>query len=188
MADCSPQGVRIASFKKPTQIELDHDYLWRVHAEVPAAGELVVFNRSHYEDVLVVRVHADHSKSFWRQRFRQINDFEQMLAENGTTILKFFLHISKEEQLERLQERIDDPTKRWKFEHGDIEERKLWDDYMKAYDDALSATSTGVAPWHVVPANAKWFRNYVVASTIVDKLESLKMRYPEPDLSDVTLA
>jgi PPK2 family polyphosphate:nucleotide phosphotransferase len=187
MADCSPQGVRIASFKKPTQVELEHDYLWRVHAAVPAAGELVVFNRSHYEDVLVVRVHSRHPGSFWRERFRQINDFETMLAENGTTILKFFLHISEDEQRERLQARIDDPTKRWKFEHGDIEERKLWDDYMKAYEEALSATSTKAAPWHVVPANAKWFRNYVVARTIVDRLESLKMKYPEPDLSDVAL-
>lgn len=187
MADCSPQGVRIASFKKPTEVELEHDYLWRVHAQVPAEGELVVFNRSHYEDVLVVRVHTKQPKAFWRRRFQQINDFERMLAENGTTILKFFLHISNEEQRERLQARIDDPTKRWKFQHGDIEERKLWDDYMAAYEETLTATSTDVAPWHIVPADAKWFRNYVVAQTIVEKLDSLNMRYPEPDLDDVIL-
>jgi PPK2 family polyphosphate:nucleotide phosphotransferase len=187
MSECSPQGMRAVSFKAPTGPELDHDYLWRVHAEVPAAGEIAAFNRSHYEDVLIVRVHSSHPASFWSQRFRQINDFERMLVENGTTILKFFLHISREEQLERLQERLDDPTKRWKFQHGDIEERKLWDEYMKAYEEALSETSSKVAPWYVVPANSKWFRNYVVAKTVVDALESLKMKYPAPDLDDVRL-
>jgi PPK2 family polyphosphate:nucleotide phosphotransferase len=187
MSECSPQGLRVVSFKKPTQDELDRDYLWRVHAHVPAAGEIVLFNRSHYEDVSVVRVHSKQSKSFWSKRFRQINDFEWMLSETGTTILKFFLHISREEQLERLQSRIDDPTKRWKFQHGDIEERKLWDDYMTAYDDALNATSTDFAPWYVVPANAKWFRNHVVGNTIVSKLDSLRLQYPDPDLSDVHL-
>lgn len=187
MSECSPQGIRIASFKKPTQDELDHDYLWRVHARVPAAGEIVIFNRSHYEDVLVVRVHSKRPKEFWSARFQQINDFERMLTETGTTVLKFFLHISREEQLERLQSRIEDPTKRWKFQHGDIEERKLWDDYMEAYKEALDATSSDCAPWYVVPANAKWFRNYVVGNTIADKLESLDLRYPNPDLSDVHL-
>lgn len=187
LSECSPQGIRVASFKKPTQEELDHDYLWRIHAAVPAAGELTVFNRSHYEDVLVVRVHSKQPKSFWTRRYEQINAFESMLASTGTTILKFFLHISEDEQLERLRARIEDPTKRWKFQHGDLEERKLWPEYMKAYEDAIDATSTDIAPWYIVPANAKWFRNYVVAKTIVDKLESLKMRYPDPDLGDVTL-
>jgi PPK2 family polyphosphate:nucleotide phosphotransferase len=185
MSECSPQGVRVVSFKKPTQQELDHDYLWRIHAAMPASGEIAVFNRSHYEDVLVVRVHAKHPKRFWTDRFRQINDFERMLAENGTTILKFFLHISRKEQRERLQARIEDPTKRWKFEHGDLEERKLWTDYMKAYEEALAATSSSIAPWYVVPSNAKWFRNYVIARTIVEKLQSLDMRLPDPDLGDL---
>lgn len=187
MSECSPQGMRVVSFKKPTQLELDRDYLWRVHAAVPGAGEIGVFNRSHYEDVLIVRVHSSHPRAFWSRRLRQINDFERMLAENGTTILKFFLHISKEEQLERLRARIEDPTKRWKFEHGDLAERKLWDDYMSVYEEALNETSSREAPWYVVPADAKWFRNYVVAKTVVDKLESLKMQYPAPDLSDVHL-
>ena len=179
----NPQGVRIASFKKPSEEELAHDYLWRIHAEVPAAGEVVVFNRSHYEDVLVVRVHELVPESVWKPRFGQINDFEQMLTENGTTILKFFLHISRDEQRKRLQKRIDDPAKRWKFQHGDLEERKLWSDYTAAYEDVLEKTSTKWAPWYVVPANAKWYRDYVVAAVIVDALESLGMHYPEPDLS-----
>jgi len=183
MADSSPQNMRVVSFKKPTQPELDHDYLWRIHAQVPASGEIVIFNRSHYEDVLIVRVHSDRGQKFWEKRFRQINDFERMLAENGTLILKFFLHISRKEQRERLQARIDDPTKRWKFQHTDLDERKLWDDYMRAYEEALSATSTDRAPWTIVPADHKWYRNYVVGKTIVDALEELKMKYPEPDLS-----
>lgn len=187
MSDCSPQGIQVVSFKRPTEQELDHDYLWRVHAAVPGAGEIAVFNRSHYEDVLVVRVHSNHPKKFWTSRFRQIAGFERMLTENGMILLKFFLHISKDEQRERLQARLDDPTKRWKFQHGDLEERKLWSDYMKAYEDALSETSTEDAPWYVVPANTKWFRDYIVAKTIVDKLETLKMRYPQPDLGDVQL-
>ena len=183
MGECSPQGVRVVSFKRPTEHELAHDYLWRVHAETPGTGEITVFNRSHYEDVLVVRVHDKSGSIRWKKRYRQINDFEQSLAENGTTILKFFLHISKAEQRKRLQARIDDPTKRWKFEHGDLEERKLWDDYMRAYEDAINATSTRYAEWTLVPSNAKWFRNYVVSNTVVDALERLRMKYPQPDLS-----
>ena len=178
-----PAGVHVVSFKKPTATELDHDYLWRVHATVPGNGEIVVFNRSHYEDVLVVRVHDLVPKDVWRQRYDQINQFERTLAENGTTILKFFLHISKEEQRKRLQDRIDDPTKRWKFQHGDIEERKLWTDYRKAYEDALSKTSTEWAPWYVVPANAKWYRNFIVGTVVLQALEDLDMKYPQPDLS-----
>jgi len=183
MGGFDPAGVRVVSFKKPTQSELDHDYLWRVHANVPSTGEVVVFNRSHYEDVLVVRVHSLVPKEVWSLRFDQINDLERMLTENGTTILKFFLHISKEEQRERLEARIQDPQKRWKFQHGDVEERKLWKDYVRAYEDVLSKTSTDVAPWYVIPANTKWYRNYVVGTIVTRALEKLKMRYPEPDLS-----
>ena len=181
--DCSQQGVKVVSFKKPTEPELNRDFLWRVHAHVPEAGEIGVFNRSHYEDVLVVRVHSDKGDGHWKKRFRQINDFERMLAETGTTILKFFLHISRDEQRERLQARIDDPTKRWKFQHGDLAERELWKDYMHAYEEALNETSTEYAPWTIVPANHKWYRNYVVGKALQEALEELKMEYPEPDLS-----
>jgi PPK2 family polyphosphate:nucleotide phosphotransferase len=183
MGGFNPAGVRVKSFKKPTSLELEHDYLWRAHLEVPAAGEIVVFNRSHFEDVLVVRVHDLVPKKAWKLRYRQINDFEQMLAETGTLILKFFLLISRDEQRKRLQERIDDPTKRWKFQHGDLEERKLWSKYRKAYEDVLSKTSTKWAPWHIIPANAKWYRNYLVGSIIADALDDLDMKYPMPDLS-----
>ena len=184
MTGFNPAGVHIVSFKKPTQVELDHDYLWRLHAQVPAAGEIVVFNRSQYEDVLIVRVHSLVSEDVWSKRYDQINEFERMLSENGTTILKFFLHISKEEQRKRLEARIQDPAKRWKFQHGDIEERKLWDDYLRAYEDVLEKTSTEWAPWYIVPANTKWYRNYVVGAIIRRALEKLKMHYPEPDLSN----
>ncbi|HKR67098.1 MAG TPA: polyphosphate kinase 2 family protein [Thermoanaerobaculia bacterium] len=187
MGGFDPIGVRVVSFKKPTSVELDHDYLWRVHAQAPAAGEVVVFNRSHYEDVLVVRVHDLVPKDVWEKRYAQINDFERMLAENGTIILKFFLNISKDEQKERLEARVADPTKRWKFQHGDLEERKLWPEYQKAYEDVLSKTSTEWAPWYVVPANAKWYRNYVVGSVIVDALEGLGMKYPEVELGEVVV-
>jgi PPK2 family polyphosphate:nucleotide phosphotransferase len=182
MRGVSPQSVRAVSFKQPTQVELEHDFLWRVHAQVPAAGEIVIFNRSHYEDVLIVRVHQLVHEKVWSKRYAQINEFERLLTESGTTILKFFLHISKEEQRDRLQARLDDPTKHWKFQHGDIEERMLWNDYMKAYQGALEKTSTDWAPWTVVPSDKKWFRNYVVAKTVVDTLESFKMKYPQPDL------
>jgi PPK2 family polyphosphate:nucleotide phosphotransferase len=183
MSAVNPQGLRVVSFKKPTDEELDHDFLWRVHARVPGNGEMVLFNRSHYEDVLIVRVHNLVPATMWKQRYDQINDFERMLVESGTLILKFFLHISKDEQRKRLQARIEDRTKRWKFQHGDLEERKLWAQYRKAYEDALQKTSTTAAPWYVVPANAKWHRNYVVGSVIVDALEALKMKYPRPNLS-----
>jgi PPK2 family polyphosphate:nucleotide phosphotransferase len=154
---------------------------------VPARGEVVIFNRSHYEDVLIVRVHNLVPKAVWRKRYDQINAFEEMLAESGTLILKFFLHISKDEQKARLQARIDDPTKRWKFQHGDLDERKLWDDYQQAYEDALSKTSTERGPWYVVPSNQKWYRNYVVGSIVVDALDDLHMKYPEPDLSGIVV-
>ena len=183
MRGISPASVRVVSFKKPTQPELEHDYLWRVHPHVPGAGEIAIFNRSHYEDVLVVRVHDLVPRAVWKKRYDQINDFERMLAENGVTILKFFLHISREEQRERLQARLDDPTKRWKFQHGDIEERARWDQYMDAYQDALRKTSTEWAPWYVIPSDRKWCRNYFVAETIARTLDGLDMKYPQPDLS-----
>jgi len=177
----NPQGVRVASFKVPTQEELDHDYLWRVHKVVPGKGEMVIFNRSHYEDVLVVRVHNYVSPDVWKKRFDQINQFERLLAENGTTILKFYLHIDRDEQKERLQARLDEPNKRWKFRLGDLEERKLWPDYMQAYEDVLSKTSTKYAPWFIVPANRKWYRDLVISGVLVDTLKGLNMKFPEPE-------
>jgi PPK2 family polyphosphate:nucleotide phosphotransferase len=185
MGGFNPVGTRVVSFKKPSVEELDHDYLWRVHRQVPGKGEVVVFNRSHYEDVLIVRVHDLVYQETWRRRYDQINAFEQMLAEEGTVVLKFFLHISREEQQARLEARVSNPTKSWKFEEGDLDERQLWKAYQQAYEDALGKTSTGWAPWYVVPANQKWYRNYVVGSIIADKLERLDMKYPEPDLSSV---
>jgi PPK2 family polyphosphate:nucleotide phosphotransferase len=176
----NPQGVKVASFKAPTPEELDHDYVWRVHRHVPGKGEIVIFNRSHYEDVLVVRVHELAPPKVWKRRYTQINDFERMLAEEGTTILKFFLHIDLDEQKQRLQARLDDPRKRWKFNVDDLKERERWGEYMQAYADAISRTSTKWAPWYIVPSNRNWYRNLVVASTIVETLEGLKMKYPEP--------
>ncbi len=187
MGGFNPQGVRVVSFGKPTDVELDHDYLWRVHQQVPRRGEIVVFNRSHYEDVLIVRVRGLVPERDWKKRYAQINDFERMLTETGTVVLKFFLHISKDEQRERLQARVDDPTKRWKFQHGDLAERKLWNDYQRAYEEALTNSSTVYAPWHVVPANQKWYRNYVISSIVVDALKRLKMKYPQPDLSNIVV-
>jgi len=181
----NPQGLRVANFKVPTPTELDHDYLWRVHQQTPGRGEIVIFNRSHYEDVLVVRVHELVPEAVWKRRYDQINDFERLLIEEGTTILKFFLFISKDEQKKQLQERIDEPDKRWKFNPGDLEERKLWPKYIEAYEDVLSRTSTEAAPWYIVPSNQRWFQRLVVASVLVDKLKNLKMSYPQPqeDLS-----
>ena len=187
MGGFNPAGVRVVSFRKPTDEELAHDFLWRIHRQVPGDSEIVVFNRSHYEDVLIVRVRSLVPETVWRKRYEQINDFERMLTESGTTILKFFLHISREEQRERLQQRIDNPDKRWKFQHGDLAERKLWDQYQEAYEEALSRTSSEWAPWYIVPANAKWYRNHVIGRTLVETLESLGMEYPRPDLSDVVV-
>ena len=176
-----PQGVKVASFKVPTPEELDHDYLWRVHKQVPARGEIVIFNRSHYEDVLAVRVHKLAPPAVWGRRYAHINDFERLLVEEGTTILKFFLHIGLDEQRERLQARLDEPHKRWKFNLGDLDERRLWPEYQRAYEDVLSKTSTEQAPWYIVPANRKWYRNLVVATVLVETLEGLDMRYPQPE-------
>jgi PPK2 family polyphosphate:nucleotide phosphotransferase len=177
----NPLGVRVAAFKAPTPEELDHDFLWRVHPKVPGCGEMVIFNRSHYEDVLVVRVKRLAPPGVWRARYNQINDFERLLADTGTVVLKFFLHISKDEQKERLQERLDDPAKRWKFRRGDLDDRLHWNDYMAAYEEALSRTSQKHAPWYVVPANKKWYRNLVVATHMVEALEGLQIQVPEPE-------
>ncbi len=176
----NPQGVKLASFKVPTELERSHDYLWRIHQKTPASGEIVLFNRSHYEDVLVVRVHDLVPESKWKKRYQQINDFEDLLVEEGTTILKFFLCISKDEQKQRFIERIEDPEKQWKFNPNDIEERQFWDAYMQAYQDVLDKTSTKSAPWYVIPANHNWNRDLVISRIIVDKLKELKMNYPQP--------
>lgn len=176
----NPQGVRVASFKVPTTAELDHDYLWRIHQQVPGKGEIVIFNRSHYEDVLAVRVHQLVATDVWQARYRQINDFERMLTEEGTTILKFFLHISLDEQKQRLHDRLADETKQWKYNPGDLKERALWQEYMQAYEDVLNKTSTEEAPWYVVPADHKWYRDWLVAGTLVEALRGLKMKYPAP--------
>ncbi|MDP1769962.1 MAG: polyphosphate kinase 2 family protein [Nitrospirota bacterium] len=178
MAGVNPQGCRVVSFKTPTSEELSHDFLWRVHQKAPSNGQIGIFNRSHYEDVLITRVHGWVSDKVVKQRFKQIKEFEELLVGNGTTILKFFLHISKEEQKERLEERIHDPEKRWKFNEGDLEERKLWKEYMIAFEDMMAATSTSHAPWYIVPANRKWYRNLVVADRVVDALEHLKLKTP----------
>lgn len=185
----NPAGVRVATFKAPSATELAHDYLWRVHPHVPGDGEITIFNRSHYEDVLVVRVHDLVPRERWEKRYGHLVDFERLLADEGTTILKFFLHISEDEQRRRLQARIDDPTKHWKFSLGDLDERKLWDDYQRAYEDAISNTSTRFAPWYVVPANRKWYRDLVVASVLVKALEAMELRYPPPkqDLTGVVV-
>ena len=177
--DVNPQGTKVVNFKVPTPKELDHDYLWRVHPHTPGKGEIVIFNRSHYEDVLVVRVHELVPKAVWSRRYDQINAFEKMLAEEGTTILKFYLNISKETQAERFLARLDRPEKRWKFNPGDLEEREYWADYIGAYEDMLSRTSTDWAPWYVVPSDRKWYRNLMVASVIVEALQGLDMQFPE---------
>lgn len=186
----NPQGVKVTSFKVPTPEELAHDYLWRVHRHTPGNGEIAIFNRSHYEDVLVVRVHNLVPAERWQRRYAQINNFERLLAEEGTTILKFYLHIDLEEQKKRLQARLDDPTKRWKFNPGDLKERRRWPEYMAAYEDVLSKTSTEWAPWYIVPANRKWYRNLVVSTIIVETLEGLNMSYPQPEeeLDQVVIA
>ena len=174
----NPQGVRIANFKAPSAEELEHDYLWRIHKQVPAKGEIVVFNRSHYEDVLITRVHGWIDDATAARRMRQINDFEAALVEEGAIILKFFLHISKDEQKQRLQDRLDDPAKRWKFNFGDLAERKKWNDYQRVYEEAINATSSPHAPWYIVPADRKWVRDVYIASVLVEALNQLNMHYP----------
>jgi PPK2 family polyphosphate:nucleotide phosphotransferase len=186
MSGLNPQGCRVTSFKKPSTLESSHDFLWRVHQAVPARGEIGIFNRSHYEDVLVVRVHSLVPKPTWSRRYEQINAFERLLAENDVTVLKFFLHISKQEQLERLRERLADRTKLWKFNPVDLEERKLWKHYMAAYEDALSRCSTDAAPWFIIPANKKWVRNLAVSEILLETLQRLDPQYPKPAVNPKT--
>ena len=183
----NPQGVRVVGFKQPTPLELAHDFLWRVHPHAPGKGEIAIFNRSHYEDVLVTRVHKLIDKQTWAERIKRICDFEQLLAENGTTILKLFLHISKEEQLARFAQRLEDPHRNWKISESDYSERALWDDYIEAFEDTIAATSVKHAPWYVIPANHKWFRNLAVSQIMADTMEDLKLAFPKPtvDLDDI---
>jgi PPK2 family polyphosphate:nucleotide phosphotransferase len=185
----NPSGVRVAAFKRPTSRQLAHDYLWRVHPHVPGDGELVIFNRSHYEDVLVVRVMDIVPKKRWSKRYEHIANFEQMLADEGTTIIKLFLHISKEEQRERLQARLDEPEKNWKFDKADLIPRSRWDDYQEAFEDAIMKTSTDDAPWYVVPADRKWYRNLVISEILIQTLEGLAMSYPaaDPDIANTVI-
>jgi PPK2 family polyphosphate:nucleotide phosphotransferase len=189
MSGINPQGCQVISFKAPSEEELDHDFLWRINKALPERGRIGIFNRSHYEEVLTVRVHGDIlakqkiplkllNGEIWRERFKDIRNFETHLARNGTIILKFFLHVSKEEQKKRFLERIDDPTKRWKFSMRDVEERKLWDRYMAAYEDMIRHTSTEEAPWHIVPADHKWLTHLVVAKTVVRVLQRLDLKLP----------
>jgi len=175
-----PQGTRVCGFKVPSIEEASHDFLWRIEKQVPAKGEVVIFNRSHYEDVLVVRVHKTVPEEVWSNRYSLINHFEKGLAANGTHILKFYLHISSEEQLNRFQERLDDPTRQWKISESDYAERKYWKEYTRAYEDALSETSTGHSPWYIIPSNNKWFRNLAISQIVVEKLVSLNLKIPKP--------
>jgi PPK2 family polyphosphate:nucleotide phosphotransferase len=187
MAAMNPQGCSVVGFKVPTAEELAHDYLWRIHKVTPAKGRITVFNRSHYEDVLVVRVHNLVPVDIWSKRYNEINAFERGLANSGTTIVKFFLHIDKEEQLRRFKDRLDEPDKQWKISDSDYTEREYWDDYQQAYMDAISKCSFNYAPWYVIPANHKWFRNLMVSQILVETMEGWKMKYPEPsvDLTEI---
>jgi len=180
MTGLNPQSCRVTSFKVPTDEEKRHDFLWRIHKAAPLRGEIGIFNRSHYEDVLVARVHKIVPKSIWSGRYEQICDFEKMLAANHTIILKFYLHISREEQLRRLEQRIEDPLKNWKISPADFKEREYWDDYQAAYEDALSKCSTEDGPWYIIPSDKKWFRNLAVSQIIVERMAELKMKYPPP--------
>jgi PPK2 family polyphosphate:nucleotide phosphotransferase len=175
----NPQGCQVTSFKQPTEEELRHDFLWRVHRVTPARGMIGIFNRSHYEDVLVVRVHGNLSKSEIKQRFEAINNFERELAENGTTILKFYLHISKDEQRKRLQARLDHPQKYWKVNPEDLKERQYWDDYVEAFEDVFRHCSKKHAPWYIIPANKKWYRNVAISQILIEAVKGLKMKYPK---------
>ena len=179
MSGVNPQGCAVTSFKEPTQRELDHDFLWRIHAVVPGKGDIGIFNRSHYEDVLVVRVHKLVPRNIWEKRYDEINNFEEILTRSGVHILKFFLHISSEEQERRFKERLTDPNKNWKASPSDYRERDYWDDYQEAYEDALTKCSTKHAPWYVIPSDHKWFRTWAVGEIIVRELESLQMKFPE---------
>lgn len=177
----NPQGVQVSSFKKPTEIELAHDFLWRIHQRVPAKGMIGVFNRSHYEDVLIVRVNNLVPKAVWGNRYDHINHFERLLADSGTRILKFYLNISKAEQKKQLQERLDDPTKHWKFSVGDLPVRHQWHDYMRAYEDVFTRCNSDYAPWYIIPSNTRWYRTLTITKIIVETLEDMNPQYPEPE-------
>jgi PPK2 family polyphosphate:nucleotide phosphotransferase len=185
----NPQGVYVTSFKAPTMEELGHDFLWRVHHNVPRKGYIGIFNRSHYEDVLVVRVNKLMPPHVWEKNYDHINDFERLLTDSGTRILKFYLHISKDEQKERLQERLDNPDKWWKFNVDDLKTRERWDEYQEAYEALFHRCNTEYAPWHIVPANHKWYRDVVITKTIVETLEDMKVNFPKPtqDLSGIKI-
>ncbi|MEM7115656.1 MAG: polyphosphate kinase 2 family protein [Chloroflexota bacterium] len=185
----NPQGVRVHSFKVPSKKELAHDFLWRIHKVVPGKGMIGIFNRSHYEDVLVVRVHDIVPESIWRPRYEQINQFEKLLHDTGTRILKFYLHISPEEQKERFQDRVDEPSKNWKFSFDDLKKRTFWGDYMEAYEEMLQRTTTTYAPWHVIPADQKWYRNLAISRVLLNTLKEMNPQYPPPegDLSNVVI-
>ena len=178
----NPQGCTVTGFKVPSKEEADHDFLWRYHLHAPARGQVAIFNRSHYEEVLVQRVHKMVPKSVWKQRYAHINNFERMLYDNGTHILKFYLHIDPEEQLRRFKQRIEDPARHWKISEGDYAERPFWDSYTEAFEDALSHCSSEHAPWFVIPANHKWFRNLAISRIVTETLESLKMKFPQPSV------
>jgi len=177
----NPMGLRAVGYRAPTEIEAAHDFLWRIHREVPKAGEIAVFNRSHYEDVLVTRVLGMITQAECKRRYAQIRDFERMLSESGTSIVKFFLHISKDEQRERLQARVDDPHKHWKFDPEDLKQRELWKDYQKAYADAIAATNEDHAPWYVIPADSKRYRNEAIARVLLETLRGMELDWPPPD-------
>ena len=183
----NPQGTLVASFKEPSKVEAAHDFLWRAHLHTPAKGQVVIFNRSHYEDVLVVRVHKMVPQSVWSKRYELINDFEKMLDDNGTRIVKFYLHISSEEQLERFERRLDDPMRHWKISESDYTERKLWPDYIEAFEDAMERTSTRHAPWYVIPSNHKWFRNLAISEIVADTLENMNLKLPptQVDIAEI---
>lgn len=178
----NPQGCTVTGFKVPSKEEASHDFLWRYHQHAPAKGQVAIFNRSHYEEVLVQRVHGMVPKSVWSKRYDRINDFEKMLHDNGTHILKFYLHIDADEQLRRFKQRIDDPARHWKISEADYGERPFWDDYTQAFEDALSHCSTHHAPWYVIPSNHKWFRNLVISRIVCEQLEALDMQFPEPSV------
>ena len=185
----NPLGTRAAAFKAPTPLELEHDFLWRIHAQIPSAGELGIFNRSHYEDVLQPYVHKVIDQERRNSRFNHINNFEKLLVDSGTTVVKMFLHVSKDEQQERLQERLDTPSKRWKMDLGDLKERALWDDYQRAFEEMLEHTSTEHAPWYIIPADHKWHRNFAVSTILIHVLEQMNPNYPKvPSFDDVVIA
>lgn len=189
MSGVNPQSFQITSFKQPSSEELDHDFLWRIHKAVPRRGEIGIFNRSHYEDVLIVRVHKLISEEQWRGRYHIINEFEELLADGGMTFIKCFLHISKDEQRKRLQKRLDDPHKRWKFNKSDLAERLLWDEYQRAYEDAITRCNTKHAPWYIIPSDRKWYRNLVVSQILRETLEKLNPKFPEaePGLENIVV-